>query len=538
MFHSTIHFRTVLAGVTALVIAFSTVDWTVSADIIISEIMYNPDGDDTGKEWVEIFNNSTTRIALDGWTFADIQDMQITNPIPANTFLNPNQALVLVSDATSFDAQWGTGINRIELGNFPLFANTPSPANEILAIRDSYGTVHDSVNYDDENGWPFISPDGSSIFALPSGLTTTGNDLGTSWRPSMPGVYGATYSRSPSGIQDRASPGIVVSQPQASFTPSTDAAWSMVVLPDIQNYVKSSSCVSILDGMNTWIRDNRDTWKIQVVLQEGDIVNNNNTSTPTSGDQTSTQQWENAKNAMSILNGEVPYIMATGNHDYGTTDSQDRTTFFNDYFHASDNPLVDPSQGGILKGVMEDVHLENAYYELEAPDGRQLLIFSLEWGPRQQVISWANRVLSRSTYNDHMAMLLTHAYMYHDETRYDWNRNLDSDPDNNQGGNPHAYPTSGDTHDGQELWEELIRFHENIEMVHSGHVGGDGVGYLEGTGADGTTVYEMLFNTQFETYGGNGWIRVFEFLEDGRTVRVGLIRHSTILSKTIQRTSF
>ena len=123
----------------------------------------------------------------------------------------------------------------------------------------------------------------------------------------------------------------------------------MVVLPDTQNYVKWASNVGILTQMNEWIRDNRDAFNIQVVLHEGDIVNNNNTDTPTSGDQTGTQQWQNAQAAMSVLNGEVPYIMATGNHDYGTTNAQDRSTRFNDFFQASDNPLVDPEQGGILQ---------------------------------------------------------------------------------------------------------------------------------------------------------------------------------------------
>ena len=52
---------------------------------------------------------------------------------------------------------------------------------------------------------------------------------------------------------------------------------------------------------------------------------------------------------MSILNGNVPYILVPGNHDYGTYNFENRSTNLNNYFHATDNSLVDPAQGGILK---------------------------------------------------------------------------------------------------------------------------------------------------------------------------------------------
>jgi aminoglycoside phosphotransferase (APT) family kinase protein len=69
----------------------------------------------------------------------------------------------------------------------------------------------------------------------------------------------------------------------AAFRPSPDAGWSMVVVPDTQNYVKDTAYRPILTQMTEWIRDHRAQWKIQVVLQEGDIVNQNSQVTPTSG---------------------------------------------------------------------------------------------------------------------------------------------------------------------------------------------------------------------------------------------------------------
>ena len=83
--------------------------------------------------------------------------------------------------------------------------------------------------------------------------------------------------------------------------------------------------------MTQWIRDHRDDYKIKLVMQEGDIVNNNNTNNPSSGDQTSSQQWPAAQAGMSVLNGYVPYIMAAGNHDFGFTNADNRDTMINSY---------------------------------------------------------------------------------------------------------------------------------------------------------------------------------------------------------------
>ena len=510
-----------------LLLAFLSVH-AAHGEILVSEIMYNPQGTDlqTGseafnREWVEIYNAGGSAVDLTGWRLEDSQDGDATSAFPANTVLQPGNALVITGDATTFDSQYGNGLPRLEVSNFPTLANTPSPTNETVSLRDNTGTLRDSVNYDDELGWFGVAgSQGSSLFLRPEGLSAAGNDVGSHWAPSSGGVYGGTYNNRNSLGENNASPGIVIAEQQPLIAPSPDAAWSMVVIPDTQNYVKDTAYKGILTQMTEWIRDNRDEFKIQLVMQEGDIVNNNDTDSPTSGNQTGTEQWQNVRDSFAVLNGHVPYVMATGNHDYGTTDAQNRNTQFNDYFRATDNPLVDPAQGGILRGVMQPGRLENAYYEFTTPDGREMLVFSLEWGPRQEVVNWANRVVDLPQYADHTAILLTHAYMYHDETRYDWARNLDANPNNNQGGNPFSYPTSSDTNDGEDLWQELVKRYESFEMVFNGHVGGDGLGYLESVGDHGNPVHQMLLNTQFEANGGNGWIRILEFLNDEKTVRV------------------
>lgn len=510
-----------------------------SAQIVISEIMYNPQGTDRvagefSKEWVEIYNTGTSAVDLSGWTLEDLEDNSVSSAFPVGTMLAGNSALVLTGDSATFDANWGTGINRLQLSNFPVLANSPSFLNEHVAIRDSFNSLQDQVNYDDEGAWPTDDgSDGASIFLKPGSLSANFNDNGANWLPSMAGVYGSRFvGTEDDEDENHGSPGYVQTQAQSPMLPSANSAWSMVIMPDIQNYAKSSTRKAILNEMTQWIDDNRAAWNVQLVLQEGDLVNNNDTTTPTSGDQTSAQQWQNVKDAFQTLDGQVPYVLATGNHDYGTTNAQNRATKLNEFFSLTDNSLVDPGHGGILQGVMEPGSLENAYYEFKAPDGREILVISLEWGPRQQAIDWANQVVGQNKFEDHTAILLTHAYMYHDETRYDVTRNNDGDPTNDQSGNPHFFPTSPDTNDGEELWNELVKLHGNFEFVFSGHVGGDGLGQLTSAGDEGNLVHQMLFNTQFESSGGNGWVRVLEFLDDGQTVRVRTFSPHYGLQKT------
>jgi hypothetical protein len=342
---------------------------------------------------------------------------------------------------------------------------------------------------------------------LPTALDASANDNPANWKPASQGVYGNRYVNGGETYgENHGSPGFVVTTPQTPLAPSPDAAWSMVVLPDTQNYVKNTRDLPVLHDQIDWILENRDQYNIQLVLQEGDIVNQNNQVQPTSGNQSSQQQWENARAAFSRLNGELPYIMAVGNHDIGTTNAQSRETFFNDYFKAADNPLVNPATGGILKGVKDPGRMENAYFELEGPDGRKMLIFSLEYWPRQSTLAWANQIAAQPQFQSHTAVLMTHSYM-------NWNEDYWR-----TGATVGGLGTDGN--DGEDMWNELVKLHGNFEMTLNGHIGGDGVGYKRSIGDEGNPVHQMLINTQFETNGGNGWLRLIEFLEDGKTARV------------------
>ena len=54
----------------------------------------------------------------------------------------------------------------------------------------------------------------------------------------------------------------------------------------------------------------------------------------------------------------------------------------------------------------------------------------------------------------------------------------------------------------------------------SGHVGGDGTGRQTSRGDHGNAVHELLSNYQLRLKGGNGWLRIMEFVPEQNKIYV------------------
>src|SRR5690606_10888288 len=123
-------------------------------------------------------------------------------------------------------------------------------------------------------------------------------------------------------------------------------------------------------------------------------------------------EWMRARDSMRYLDGVVPYGLVPGNHDYGPSgDASTRDTLLNDWFEFEDTALM-PSFGG----AYEPGKLDNTYHLFEA-GGHPWIAMMLEWGPRDEVIAWANIVMEQ--HPDRLGIFITHAYLYNDDRRYD-----------------------------------------------------------------------------------------------------------------------
>src|SRR5690606_7906801 len=97
-------------------------------------------------------------------------------------------------------------------------------------------------------------------------------------------------------------------------------AFTIAVLPDTQLYCEWATDHS--NAQTQWLVDQKKDRNIACVLHLGDITNRN-----------TVPQWEHAVKAMNVLDDQLPYFLATGNHDYGEGGKcQDRSTYLNDYF--------------------------------------------------------------------------------------------------------------------------------------------------------------------------------------------------------------
>jgi hypothetical protein len=275
--------------------------------------------------------------------------------------------------------------------------------------------------------------------------------------------------------------------------PFVPGSWTIVLLPDTQYY--SRSFPGLFSMQTNWIVQNKEKLNIRYVLTLGDITDGN---TPT--------EWERARDALGNLDGHVPYAVVMGNHDYsgsrkGTTD---RDSPLNRYF-----PVEKFSGQPTFGGVMKAGHIENAYYLFSA-GGSDWLIVVLEWAPRDEVVAWANTVCGK--YPKRKAILVTHAYLYSDDTRYDFAHKGGA-----QSWNPHAYGPPGSINDGEQLWNKLVRRH-NFVFTFNGHVLNRGTGFLSSKNDRGRMVQQMLVNYQTRPLGGEGYLRLVEVLPDGKTV--------------------
>jgi hypothetical protein len=288
---------------------------------------------------------------------------------------------------------------------------------------------------------------------------------------------------------------VVVSALLSAGLPSAGVAqpFKIVILPDTQHY--SASYPRIFNAQTQWIADNHVAEDIRFVIHLGDITNNN---TPA--------QWLVAQTAMRTLDGVVPYSVVPGNHDTGTGGSSDvrNTDNFNTYF-----PVGHYSGGSTFGGVYQAGRYENNYHTFSA-GGTNWLVLSLEFGPRRPVLAWANEVVA--AHPSHRVIVVTHCYMQDDETRNNYNGNVNPHPYT-----PHGYGVNNDpagTNDGEDMWRNFIKFHPNITFVLNGHILSDGQGRRVNFSDHGTPVYQMLANYQTgvtgSVNGGNGFLRLLE----------------------------
>lgn len=285
----------------------------------------------------------------------------------------------------------------------------------------------------------------------------------------------------------------------SSKEPVTDYSYSMAVVGDTQILLRWY--IDKVDCIYDWIVENKSSKNIQYVLGLGDIV-----------DGDTDKEWTEAYKEISKLNSVVPYSLIRGNHD---SDAQ-----FNNYF---DGTYYEKTRHGSY-----DDSITNTYQTLTVGKVKYL-IMALDYGPSDDVLDWAGGIIKK--HSDHNVIVTTHGYLYTDGTHLN-----DDDADHI----PHAPTKSGGVNNGDDIWNKLIRKHENIVLVLSGHVLNDDIVVSTATGDNGNKVTQMMINPQgidsrTSTLGegtGTGMVAMLYFSEDGSDVAVEY--YSTVKQKYLR----
>ena len=253
-------------------------------------------------------------------------------------------------------------------------------------------------------------------------------------------------------------------------------AFRVIALPDTQCY--SRYYPAIFTAQTNWIKANVDDLSIAFVTHLGDITD--------LGFQT--YMWDNARQAMQILNGVVPYGLCPGNHDILNASGAYDCTNFVTYFGPSCFQGCSWYGGASPSGF-------SSWQKITA-GGYELMFIHLTVDAPYPEITWAQSVISAN--KGVPTIVTTHDYL-----------NTTSRAQT---------PCIFGRNSAETVWNNLIRCNDQIFAVLCGHISGEKIQ----TSIDnaGRKVYEMLSDYQSEPNGGNGWLRIITFDRQAGTIAV------------------
>ena len=115
------------------------------AEIIVSEVMYDLEGSDTGNEWLEILNTGSSAVTINDYHF---YEAGVHHGLNNESIINlaSGEYAVIVQDIDGFISRYGSG-NKLLKSSFSL-SNTV----EELAISDGDKNIVYSISYDSSFG--------------------------------------------------------------------------------------------------------------------------------------------------------------------------------------------------------------------------------------------------------------------------------------------------------------------------------------------------------------------------------------------------
>lgn len=260
----------------------------------------------------------------------------------------------------------------------------------------------------------------------------------------------------------------------------------LIIIGDTQYYYGENR--RYLQAAIDWIHEAKIRgYRIQGILHPGDITDDN-----------SIVQWNQFREIIQKVNKNCFMAFCTGNHDYEYEEkngiyaiSNRLSTRFQHFIRYEPDELITTFNGDITNSLLTTTILDEDYY-----------VLALEFGPRAEVISWANELIVRN--RTRKFIILTHAYLSINDIRYSY-----ADFNTNQTWSPSSYFFSDNVSDAEVIWEELIKNNDNVKMVVCGHNSFSGL--LVSVNSYGNDIIQIRFDPTNKPNGGDGWLQIIEF---------------------------
>lgn len=221
-----------------------------SAQVVINEVMYNPQGSDSGREWVELYNEGASDVTMTAgsgkgsWRINDGSNHTLTDPVSGtgrgSLTIPAGGYLVIANDPSDFSSgEYAGGAYSVIKSSLSLNNNGAT-----ISLVDGSGATLDSVSYlptqggNDDSSSLQRQSDGSWIAALPTPGAANSSTAYVAPAPpdSSASTQGATQS-------------VASSTDQSTGAPETPPTSNSYVAPPVPSlYADAGSDRSVIVG--------------------------------------------------------------------------------------------------------------------------------------------------------------------------------------------------------------------------------------------------------------------------------------------------
>ncbi|MDT9592830.1 lamin tail domain-containing protein [Nocardioides zeae] len=260
----------------------------------------------------------------------------------------------------------------------------------------------------------------------------------------------------------------------ADDTPRSEYDFSFAWESDTQYY--NEEFTQHQSAIHDYVLDQREEQNIGYLFHTGDIVD----------DWDQPYQWQNASPQYQRLDDAgFPYGVLAGNHDVGNRPAD--YSVYSQHFGEA-RFAGNPWYGGSYKD-------NRGHYDLVSAGGIDFLMLYMGWDPGDEEIAWMNEVLA--AHPERVAVVSLHEFLL---------------------------TTGGLGPIPQRIMDEVVATNPNVEMVLSGHYH-DAYTRIDafdddGDGVPDRDVHSMLFDYQGLPEGGQGFLRLMQFDNEGEQMRV------------------